>query len=616
MTWIAAILLWNTLAGPNPEPGLGLPGGPQGTLAAWLMRTNRTTPARDEDDLARRLQGGEALCLDGGARGCAMILGAALADPAWQSLAGSVLHDNLKYDLAGALFQEGAIGLSRKLLLELIGRKPSSAFQAPAFRKLVDVTLHTGQFEQTLSALSGLAAFEGDEKDEITYLKGRALMKMGYPQEAVKAFAAVARANRHHAAAMYLAGVIALESGDTEEATTRFCRIVFQPSGGRFTFFLSPGTLQVIDHAWLALGSARHDAGEHQRAVDTFLKVQSDSPSFDTAQYRMAWSLFRLERFAESRRVLLRLLDRAQHFPSEAEARVLLGYALMGDCLYDSASEIFDQLAAGWHARSEALQPRMRPEAPPGELPEDLAWVLPPSHQERQAFALLDAIRDSRGRVEWIRGQLAQAATGLAQVPLPRFGGPLREQLASDLSASGSLLRRVIDLRTRALQRGAAPELLKDLDGLEGQVIQTQARAARALQRLEFGAQARPLLPGSSLPDAELPKAYLGEEDREMARLLDGLFRQSAVAQGLADSGRRAWTARAAGRAASWARLATIGQIDAVIGQKQSTEIEVQNLAVGRYPLSLLRELAAAGLVDETMEYWPYDGEDWWDEVQ
>jgi hypothetical protein len=56
--------------------------------------------------------------------------------------------------------------------------------------------------------------------------------------------------------------------------------------------------------------------------------------------------------------------------------------------------------------------------------------------------------------------------------------------------------------------------------------------------------------------------------------------------------------------------------IDAVIGQKQALETEVQNLAQGRYPLSLFRELAEAGFVDESMEYWPYDGEVWPDEIQ
>ena len=57
-------------------------------------------------------------------------------------------------------------------------------------------------------------------------------------------------------------------------------------------------------------------------------------------------------------------------------------------------------------------------------------------------------------------------------------------------------------------------------------------------------------------------------------------------------------------------------KIDAVIGRKQALETEVQNLAQGRYPLSLFKELAEAGFVDESMEYWPYDGEVWPDEIQ
>ena len=84
----------------------------------------------------------------------------------------------------------------------------------------------------------------------------------------------------------------------------------------------------------------------------------------------------------------------------------------------------------------------------------------------------------------------------------------------------------------------------------------------------------------------------------------------------MAARAQRTWALRAAARVKTWARLASIGKIDAVIGQKQALETEVQNLAQGRYPLSLFKELAEAGFVDESMEYWPYDGEVWPDEIQ
>jgi hypothetical protein len=59
---------------------------------------------------------------------------------------------------------------------------------------------------------------------------------------------------------------------------------------------------------------------------------------------------------------------------------------------------------------------------------------------------------------------------------------------------------------------------------------------------------------------------------------------------------------------------AKLGKIDAVIGQKRKLEIEVQDLASGRFPAELHGRLWEEGLIGDDEEYWPFEGVYWSDE--
>jgi hypothetical protein len=59
---------------------------------------------------------------------------------------------------------------------------------------------------------------------------------------------------------------------------------------------------------------------------------------------------------------------------------------------------------------------------------------------------------------------------------------------------------------------------------------------------------------------------------------------------------------------------AKLGKIDAVIGQKRKLDIEVQDLAAGRFPEELIGRLWNTGMIGDDEEYWPWQGEYWADE--
>src|SRR6185503_8871737 len=61
---------------------------------------------------------------------------------------------------------------------------------------------------------------------------------------------------------------------------------------------------------------------------------------------------------------------------------------------------------------------------------------------------------------------------------------------------------------------------------------------------------------------------------------------------------------------------AKLGKVDAIIGQKRKLDIEVQDLAAGRFPEELIGKMWNASMIGDDEEYWPWQGEFWADEYE
>jgi hypothetical protein len=61
---------------------------------------------------------------------------------------------------------------------------------------------------------------------------------------------------------------------------------------------------------------------------------------------------------------------------------------------------------------------------------------------------------------------------------------------------------------------------------------------------------------------------------------------------------------------------AKLGKVDAIIGQKRKLDIEVQDLAAGRFPEELIGKMWNASMIGDDEEFWPWQGEYWADEYE
>ena len=61
---------------------------------------------------------------------------------------------------------------------------------------------------------------------------------------------------------------------------------------------------------------------------------------------------------------------------------------------------------------------------------------------------------------------------------------------------------------------------------------------------------------------------------------------------------------------------AKLGKVDAIIGQKRKLDIEVTDLAAGRFPEELIGHMWDQSQIGDDEEYWPWQGELWSDEYE
>ncbi len=594
----------------------GLPGGPEAALVRWLggpaAQARSTGEARPEE-LAGRLARAETLYLDGAVQATARALGALLLDPRFARLTAGPGFDPARYYLASALAEEGALGRARALLLELLGRQPASDLRGPALRKLTDLTLRSAQFEACLTPLRELK-LAPEDADEVAYLQGKALLSLGRPDQAGAPLGRIGPASRLFASARYLLALTALERGDREAAEDELCRLVRRPASGREPFFLSDQAAQAVAHAWLALARLRHERGAFERAIDTYRKVADDPAVGGQARYELAWSLERAGRLQAAAAELEALLARPAPWEDEPAARLLLAYSHLAACRWEQAGALLSADAARLRGLSAALDAQVAGQTPRALPTEVRPWV-PQTARERRAEALAADLARSQEALARLRDELLRVRDG---APREAGAAPPEARLSAGLLAQRAraegLTQRAADLRARLGSAGQAAEL-EELTQTAARIEAARDRAQAALARLGAGAWARPLAPPAADP-ARTPLAYLDAELHALAGLAGRAATAARSAGALARAARAEHLRRAAGRVAAWARQAALGEVDVVVGRKQALELEIQNLALGRYPLSSLRELAEAGALDEGLEYWPYDGEGWPDEYE
>ena len=401
------------------------------------------------------------------------------------------------------------------------------------------------------------------------------------------------RQSRFFASALYFRGLIDARTRHFASARRNLCEIVEQADNDHFAFFVDGRYWAIKELAFLALGRIAHEQGRYDDAYYFYFRVPEDSERLPDALFEASWSMFQKGEY-EASRAFIEQFDRA--FPDSPLAPdVLLLHAMIDlkSCRFDRVRSTLDVFVStyapiqaevarliGEPERRRSLYRRLLGRQEIGRAHDPIVELLKLDPRFYRYFAYLTALdRES--------GLLPQEIAVWDELTAARSGG----QGASARGAQATeAVQLVEDAQALAADSRGEP-------GVHEQALELLAAAQRA---------ARPVSPQGPFASEAERLQVLGQESRRLrANLVDAI---SKLAEGaLIDLDRRL---------KGLLRQARLTHIDAVIGKKKRLEIEIANLAEGRYPTEMLGRLETEGLIGDDEEYWPYEGEYWADEYE
>ena len=649
------LLLGATAMPARADRAESTPAGPAGVpapIARYFTELTRLglidVDTGSEQTLAAEVARAEALLRGGASIDAAVALYAVVESPRFRDFSESVEFQNAEYYLGVSLARSGAYGAALDHLSRLLVRGPDAPYFAPAHRRMVDIALesrdHRGVLERLVRA-TGRRAIPIEASGERAYLRARVAYEAGRLPEAERQLDGVTRRSRLYSSAVYLRGLIRTRQGRLGGAAAALCEIAATPDDNKFTFVVDQRYFSIKDLARLGLGRIAHEQGDYDDAYYHYFQIPDDSERLPEALFEAAWSMYQKRELGTARDLVFEMRKSFPDAPLGPEAGLLAGYVELADCKFDQAqrhydrlvaelapvvaelerirrssarrSALFDRALARWRAEKEGAD-----RAPPATAPADKVLAL--LRLDPEFVRLHDAVsglRRAAGDAPHVVGEWRGLASRLRGTKVAAIAGersPDAEAAAgaAELDQDVARLSDEVERARAELRSGARGGTLSRADA-EAEDERLRALAAAVNSLSEKTAKV------SESADADLAGKQAGGLGRMVAADLASARQLERASARLADE-----LGRAADRLANRAleRLyrdtrrvldkARLGKIDAVIGQKRRLEIEVQDLAAGRFPAELHGRLWEAGLIGDDEEYWPFEGEFWADEYE
>jgi TolA-binding protein len=606
------------------------------------------------ETLKRELQAAEDLIKDGAFTNAATALFAIVKSPRYGAFTEFVEYQNAEYDLAVALARAGAYGSALDAVETVLKRGPAAQYYGPAHRRAVDIAIETRDHAGVLARLEAIKASDPlpvSAAGERAYLRGRDAYEKGKFTEAEGELVTISKKSRMYSSAVYLRGVIRARRGEYRGSAEAMCEVAGTPDSDKFTFVVDDRYFTVKDLARLGLGRLAHEKGEYDDAYYHYFQIPDDSTYLPDALFEASWSMYQKRELPTSRDLVKEFLKEFPSSPLWPEASLLAGYVELADCKFTESQQWYDDLVLKLQPIvdtmdkvrkdkdlrnllfNEAIK-RYREVKQTGSLDGKKVGSEKPQTAIDEVLALLRLDPKFLRLNDAVHGvhELANTAPNVvrlwqnlgAQVSEKKVGAvstakSLEEEQLVDANALVQDLRRmrekIAEQRmeiTRARRDGTrnAEELAaeaKKLDELEKKTNDAIADAVVVADKAAaaVAANAAPTIRGMIEADIKEARRLDKAADNlaeELEQAGDKLA-QNAIEKLYEDTRKVLDKAK-------------LGKIDAVIGQKRKLDIEVQDLAAGRFPEELIGRLWNASMIADDEEYWPWEGEYWADEYE
>jgi len=599
--------------------------------------------------LRRELQAAETLLKDGAFGNAAVALYTIVKSPRYEGFKDFVEFQNAEFDLGVALARAGSYGAALDALEVVLQRGPAAPYYGPAHRRAVDIAIETRDHKGVLDRLEAIKHSDPipvSATGERAYLRGRAAYDAGKLADAEGELVTISKKSRMYSSAVYLRGVIRARRGELKDSAEAMCEIAATPDDDRFTFVVDDRYFTVKDLARLGLGRLAHEAGDYDDAYYHYFQIPDDSTYLGDALFEASWSMYQKRELPTARDLVKEFLSTFPSSPLWAEASLLAGYVELADCKFDASQKHYDQLVAKlqpivdeidkirkdrglrdqlfadaitrfreskYNNKLEKTKPQTAVDEVQALLRLDPKFIrlndaltglhelaksaptnirlwqnLAAQFSEKKVAAVSadktleqEQLADANAVVEDLRRLRAQIASSRLDLARGKREGTVPADVADDeLKRLAELEAKIAESERKALTvaDGAADAVGKQASGGIRPMIQADIGEARRLDKAAQSLSAKLTAAGDTLAQDAVEKLYI-----DVRRVLD---------------------------------KAKLGKIDAIIGQKRKLDIEVQDLAAGRFPEELIGKLWNASMIGDDEEYWPWQGEYWADEYE
>jgi tetratricopeptide (TPR) repeat protein len=593
------------------------------------------------EEVSARVAEAEELVATGRVDEAIARLAAIVEHPQFERYADSEDGRAAVFRLGDALASAGISEVARDYLRRVLGAKDAfngygaaSVWARRATRRLADVALETGGFAAAAEDLKGVPPTAPEEiRGEVAYVTGRAQEAAGNPDAALGAYAGITQRSRFWAQATYLSGLIRVERGEYKAGEDLLCRVADPKRSASSTpVFADEKFFAVRDLARLGLGRIAHEQGRNDDARYYYYLVPQDSDRLAEALYEAATTRYEKKDYEGAHELLDELAASGVHHRYEDEAWVLGAWIDLARCRFADA----DKKLTEFLARYEAVRDAARKIA---ESDVSTQRVLAAVHSGADAvgaagagadavvlrtIASLVRVDTAYDRVLRRRAMLEREASGLVSATAAL--GDMQRALASNGGVRPST-ESASDVTADVTRR--AREAIDAVDGVERQIADLEAAHASPATLEPLRKELADLRAQATKMSAQAPSTGAGATSAPAGADLTDLLRTDAAST--SELQRRIATSRRALadselslardaihrldlRLSRLLRRARLGRIESILGRKRALEVEVEAIRLGYLPNDAVDSLDAAQYLEDSEEYWPFEGDDWPDE--
>jgi tetratricopeptide (TPR) repeat protein len=228
-------------------------------------------------------------------------------------------YDDALVLLGESLFQQKDYKSARTYFLMEAKRNTGSRLEQQALQRLVEIGLHTGDFENVdeyLQRLENVPA--ANLEPSVPYVRGKYYYSRGRPDQALAVFAAIPPTSPYYLRSLYFAATLQVSKGEYGTALAIFDGIVR-------TQARLDADKEVQDMARLAIGRLNYEQDQFLPARDAYGSIAQQSLHFDEAMSELAWTSIKAKDFQAAYRALDLMLLRNPDSPQAPELGLLMG---------------------------------------------------------------------------------------------------------------------------------------------------------------------------------------------------------------------------------------------------------------------------------------------------